>query len=283
MFDRKLARAETRYIERTLSKDEVVMRNKVFNNIHKGKRCFVIANGPSLKNQDLSFLKNEITIATNTIWKHPEMKHWRPTYYCNSHIEPLNNREKNLGPGFENPSIEDGLKYWKNVKTILHDSIYFIPYSGYTNNKKTGFLPEKQTYYIPSLPYPLFETIPEFPDLTHGIPGMQDSSQNAIMLAMAMGCSPIYLLGCDHDWYMNLGPEKHFFDGPAIGEGTKIESDSSKTDMLGNMWFAWVLWRGHVNLRDIAEKNGVEIINATGGGVLDVYKKARYEDIVSKK
>jgi hypothetical protein len=36
--------------------------------IHRGKRCFLIGNGPSLKQTDLSLLKNEFTIGTNRIY-----------------------------------------------------------------------------------------------------------------------------------------------------------------------------------------------------------------------
>src|SRR5688572_9122706 len=36
--------------------------------IHKGKRAFVIANGPSLKQTDMSRLKNEITFGMNRIY-----------------------------------------------------------------------------------------------------------------------------------------------------------------------------------------------------------------------
>ena len=37
---------------------------------HKGKRCFIIANGPSINSMDLSVLKNELTIGMNRIYLH---------------------------------------------------------------------------------------------------------------------------------------------------------------------------------------------------------------------
>ena len=39
-----------------------------FKNKHKNKRCILIANGPSLKGMDLSFLKNEISFGLNRIY-----------------------------------------------------------------------------------------------------------------------------------------------------------------------------------------------------------------------
>ena len=40
-----------------------------FYNIHGGRKIFILANGPSLKNVNLSILKNEIVIGCNGIYK----------------------------------------------------------------------------------------------------------------------------------------------------------------------------------------------------------------------
>lgn len=50
-------------------------------NIHRGKRGFVIGNGPSLTMNDLSKLTGEITIASNKIYLAFDKTDWRPTYY----------------------------------------------------------------------------------------------------------------------------------------------------------------------------------------------------------
>ncbi len=43
-------------------------RLSTYENIHAGKRAFIIGNGPSLKQMDLSPLKNEITFGSNRIY-----------------------------------------------------------------------------------------------------------------------------------------------------------------------------------------------------------------------
>ena len=43
---------------------DILKNNKKFKNIHEGKRCFIIANGPSIKTQDLRLLKNEICFSS---------------------------------------------------------------------------------------------------------------------------------------------------------------------------------------------------------------------------
>jgi hypothetical protein len=56
-------------------------RLKQFQNRHTGKRCVVIANGPSLAKLDLTLLKNEITFGMNRIYLHFPNMGFEPTYY----------------------------------------------------------------------------------------------------------------------------------------------------------------------------------------------------------
>ena len=60
---------------------ESIRRLAELKDIHKGKRAFIIGNGPSLKQTDLSKLKNEITFGMNRIYViFPELG-FHTTYY----------------------------------------------------------------------------------------------------------------------------------------------------------------------------------------------------------
>jgi len=48
-------------------------------NLHRGKRCFILGNGPSLDLMDLSVLKDEVTFTCNNIFA--KDLGWKPTYY----------------------------------------------------------------------------------------------------------------------------------------------------------------------------------------------------------
>jgi hypothetical protein len=52
-----------------------------FKNIHKGKRAFIIGNGPSLSVADLERIQAEVSFASNKIYKVFDRTSWRPTYY----------------------------------------------------------------------------------------------------------------------------------------------------------------------------------------------------------
>ena len=44
---------------------EVISQNERFRNTHVGERCFILGNGPSLKNVDLSLLADEFVFIVN--------------------------------------------------------------------------------------------------------------------------------------------------------------------------------------------------------------------------
>ena len=43
----------------------ILSQNNRFKNIHSGERCFILGNGPSLKNVDLSLLADEFVFTVN--------------------------------------------------------------------------------------------------------------------------------------------------------------------------------------------------------------------------
>src|SRR5512147_1297094 len=61
---------------------ESIRRLAALKDIHKGKRAFIIGNGPSLRQTDLSKLKNEITFCMNRFYlAFPELG-FTATYLC---------------------------------------------------------------------------------------------------------------------------------------------------------------------------------------------------------
>ena len=50
---------------------KILKRNKELKDRHKGGRCFIVLNGPSINNHDLSSLKDEEVFATNYFYRAP--------------------------------------------------------------------------------------------------------------------------------------------------------------------------------------------------------------------
>ena len=60
----------------------IVQENKRFKNIHKGERCFIVLNGPSLMENDISVIRNEIVFCANYMYKSDIVDRINPNYYC---------------------------------------------------------------------------------------------------------------------------------------------------------------------------------------------------------
>lgn len=258
------------HLSRRHAADPATSGNAAFHNRHTNQRCFILANGPSLSKQDLSPLAKEITIAVNTFWMHPAVADWQPTYY-------LFGDPWLWDPNSQTP--EDIENYFCNITSRVPHTTFFLPARARQHIVDLKLLPVDQTNFIHLFPLPLYEMPPWESNLSNGFPWVQNVAQLAILLALSMGFTEIILLGCDHDWYVNRGPDKHFFEG-SVWSGDNQYYDTSAEAYKQSAWFGWVLWRGHERLRSMAESRGVKIVNATGGGVLDVYPLASYEKMV---
>jgi len=53
-----------------------------FKDRHKGKRAWIVGNGPSLKQLDMSLLKSEVTFGSNRVYLGFEDWGFATTYWC---------------------------------------------------------------------------------------------------------------------------------------------------------------------------------------------------------
>ena len=246
------------------SRSADLSRNARFRNMHQGRRCFVIGNGPSLQTQDLSPLGGEITFVMNAFWKHPIVDKWQPTYCCMA--DPL------LFDG--SPPMNEFLQ---KLSASLHDSTFFVPMHSTQVVKKQGLLPPEQTFYVGF--GGTFSRMRKV-DLAGLIPGVQSTSLLSIMAAMYMGCSPIYLLGLDHDWLSHRGMDRHFYDGKTIEGHPQAHGDLSEFSYKADAQAIVNLWSSYEALLKSARQKRIDILNATNGGFLDVFERVKYEEVV---
>jgi len=242
----------------------LLKRNERFRDCHKGQRCFVIGNGPSLKEQDLSPLANEITFVANYFHLHPIISAaWQPAYYCLS-----------------DPAYFDGREPIESIRDIvakIRSASFFVPHhaSNFLNTSKA--LPDDRTYYV-GMCGGLENEFSEIPDLTTVIPGAQTVVQLAIMVAMFMGCTRIYLMGLDHDWLTQCGVTNNFYSKDSV-RNQPAATDWNYKSLMEAVTTIWHVYEMH---QKIATKHGIKIINVTHGGFLDVFERARYEDVIAE-
>jgi len=222
---------------------------------YKGRRGFVIGNGPSLRMSDLDRLQREITIASNKIYLAFSETAWRPTYYT-------------VGDLLAAKKVADQVhEYFDIVHVPIDIGVKFQ---------------DCRTYYWKSLMAPKRHpdsTVMFSDDATQGFYGGYSITYQNLQLAVHMGLNPIYLLGCDHNYKGEIDKRKvgsiragdvqnHFIKGyREVGEIV----NTAPIDRLTLAYHHARAW---------GDANGVNILNATRGGELEVFERVEFDQVV---
>jgi len=219
-----------------------------FNNQHSGDTIFILGNGPSLSQVNFDALIHEVTMASNKIFICFDSTEWRPTYY----------------------SVEDDLVFKQNLKKIksVNSKKLFpditILFSGII--KDVTYFNYKQKHHYPREP--------NFGNsLYTGIYWGSSIVYTQIQLAVAMGAKKIILLGVD----FNFDVPKEFKKTTKIivssGEINHFHPDYRKPGELWNQPNLQNQILAFNKAKSFCDENRVEILNATKGTHLEVFKK----------
>lgn len=251
--------------------------NSKFNNIHKGERCFILATGPSINEQNLFPLKDELCISVSNFFLHPDAKIIDPLYHAFA--------SNHLPMTFENLKKESDNISWQS----LQDTTFFYGYIPYKYSYK-NFL-DKYPQYCPKKYYYINHTFSM--DLNEDNflnTSSWDISKNpfsersviydAIQIAVYMGFDQIYLLGCDHDYLINPshieGPA-HFYNKEQSPIASDVDALFYERELLFlNMHNRWKDYR---LMKEYTTQSGKSIYNATYGGMLDVFPRVNLEEL----
>lgn len=201
---------------------KLVAKNVKLKDIHKGERCFLLGSGPSIKKENLLLLKDEIVFALNNFYVHEDfteiMSGNKPKYYMTAPIHP--------------PQTDDEWKRWfKDMESKMPKKVNMIfGLSAYKKNIKyifdryEIFKREKINWYFAGIGLDKFYKFKSRDiDFVNPIWSASTVSTYAILAAIYMGFSEIYLLGVDHN-YVCLGDEEnHRFYKSSIHQKDEIK------------------------------------------------------------
>ena len=220
-------------------------------NSQKGKRVFLIGNGPSLKKEDLDLLKNEICIAANKIYLVHDQTEWRPKYYLIQDDLIIEHNRKEIENAIKCPIFSPiRFEYQKKIK----NSCYF--YLHYELNRNGGRM--------------------DFGD--DAIRGFYDCSTvmyTMMQFASFLGFSEAYLLGVDYNYQPTMkdngNASSHFV------ENYRKPGEVMNTPDLESSYL------GYAKAAEVANSGGMKIYNCTRGGKLDLFPRVLLEDALGLK
>jgi hypothetical protein len=251
-------------VKSTLVEDFDGSALQAFKDCHRGERCFILGNGPSLQHTDLAPLADEITIGVNGIFYMTWQCGFTPTYYVveDNHVFSDNLTRVN--------QVEAVAKFFPSkYRPIIepHPDTYFLP-------TDWSFYWESSDWY-------------ESPRFSHEVSKVIYVGQTVtflnIQLAAYMGFQEIYLVGVDYDYKV---PDSAQIDGLTI---TSADDDPNHfhPDYFGKgkKWHLPKLdnvGKAMVCARDGVAETGASIFNATIGGQLEVFQRADFQSLIDR-
>ncbi len=261
---------------------DLVKNNSIFKNIHKGERCFILGNGPSLKDEDLSSLENEYVFTVNKISKHPQFAQLKTNYHF--WADPVFFKELYM----ENEEDKDLLKTFFSIKTPNNNPVCFLPEYGRKMAKKNGIEEELNVhYYCTQLPFRDNEKQEiDFSKVTFGFDTVV---QWAISMAIYMGFKEIYLLGCDMTFIIGLIQtyldESNDFYAYAVNEEEKkfAKENILKGNGLEKQFIsAAKMLHLYEELKKYCDKRGIKLVNLSSKTIISSLPRRRLVDILKK-
>ena len=232
---------------------------EILKNKYKGKRVFLIGNGPSLNKTPMYLLKNEYTLCFNRFNIMLERLDWIPTFFttvdervAEDNSEDLNNMIKKIKYCFFpdiHPQNSDFRKFIKKSKNI---------------------------YWLDLVRNGFYKELPKT--------GMNGTVANVgIQILAYLGFKEIYLIGVDMDyktpdtvikndnrkWTSTSDDDPNHFDPRYFGEGKKYHRPRIND----------LVHPGYKKAKTFTEKLGIKIYNAGYGGKLEVFERVNFRKL----
>lgn len=248
-------------------------RLNLLSGAHRGKRCFIIGNGPSLEKMDLSPLVNEETFVTNWFANHPDIESIQPSFYC------ICSHELFGGWGTVAPAFNKDLR----IKIEgMPQTRMFLPYRfrSYVESENL-FQKHDRNYLLYDRPKRGIDEVGRMQlDLTQPLfDGYTVILVFCLPLAKLMGFKEIYLLGLDSNYGDNQAgvPKRHFYDE------SMHTSKSSAESTLHRLWSpGGPVFRSYQVALETFRQAGVSITNLTPEGRLDVFPREDFSAILDR-
>jgi len=247
----------------------MLKRNIRFKDLHKGKRCFILCNGPSVNQQNLLPLKDEIVFSVSSGYHHQDYHIFHPKYHCIPQITYTSLFTK-----------DTTIAWFKEMDEKVGDAELFLNISEESLVRENNLFKDRKINYV-CMNGKFDDKQSKIIDITGIIPGIQSVPIMCLMIAMYMGFKEIYLIGVEHDSFRTR--EYKYFYTPTMlaGKDHAVCIDGRIKCSLYDEFHAYAyLWEQYRILKYIAFANNISICNATCGGALDEFERVSLDKVL---
>jgi hypothetical protein len=215
---------------------------------------------------NLQPLADEYTIAANSFYKHPDASVVGLDYLCINDPHFMKDEPRSVS---WHRTIADKVP---TACLVLHEAAQPLVgahqlYSGH------------EVYYVKSGPWTHSAASINLDFRRPLNIGMSTGSSVAIPLALALGFREIYLIGFDCNWLESPSASYHFYQTHEhFPEFDSLDKDTREFDYEDKLRTGLREFESHRLLSEKAKLVGARIVNATKGGLLDVYERREFAE-----
>jgi hypothetical protein len=235
---------------------KIVSGNSIFENTHRGERCFILGTGPSLdrlEEAELSVVNENVVFGVNSLYKSRVGKLVAPRYYT---------LVDNLYWGSWSGTFADVSEAYKNSPPIFITDPRARHILAATTDAQTAL-------YVHAKKYPVACVDS---DLSRNVFATMNVVSNSILAAMYLGFKEIYLLGCDYNAFCTQG-HGHCYDD-------SHEVSQYEYSLAFYLKYYHLTTEFHYLIARLALEKGVKVVNLTPGSLLDAYPRKDFKDCV---
>jgi hypothetical protein len=223
---------------------------RTYRDRHRGQRCFIIGNGPSLASMDLSPLRGEVTFGLNRVYLMFDRLGFPTTYLVSVN---------------------------RYVIEQCADDLVRLALPTFLSWHSRRFVPDKsRAIFLRSIRRPHFATDP-----TIGLWEGATVTYVALQLAYYMGFREVILIGVDHSFatkgpahqlVTSQGDDPNHFDPSYFGKGFRWQLPDLETSEIAYRMAS-----------NAFEADGREVLDATVGGKLEVFRKVEFDSLFEQR
>jgi len=256
---------------------ELIKANAKFKNRHVGNRCFILGNGPSLREQDVSILRDEYVYTVNNLCRYDGFQAIKSNYHFYADPKYFNTHDDNeAAVQIRNDFITDIKTEYSQNNTVCFLST--LAYDLVMENNLKSYA-EIEFY---STPLKFYDEYDEEIDYAKPAPAFYTVVHWCITMAIYMGFKEIFLLGCDCDGiieFIDRSLSRHVYESNEI--------DRKMVEYTVSRYSTEVVFSGWVNIFHLykqlhlyCEKRNIKLINCSAKTALDCIPIMRYEDVI---
>lgn len=259
------------------SEMSLLKRNEGLRDVYRGQRCFVVGNGPSLASANLASISGEVLIGVNNL----NLSHFLgagPQFQVISDrrwfaLDPMNDNDREVREQLASVAAQSGAVLMPSSEAGRADAL--------------GLGSATKNFYFCN-PFYFSDYYHVSHDFTGFIPRFSSVVHHAILLALHLGMSEIYLLGCDatnivanvNSALGRSSAEQYGYPVSARLDRWLVNQQLNTRTMERSAESFLEVLIGYRFLNEYCTKRGVKLLNCSSATVVDSIQRVALHDVL---